>query len=82
MPATPTRTDYDRSRNPAHMFSLPEPTYGIDEEISFEGFFFLCYTPGLPVSLLRQIVSVVFSALLLRKGGADTKTDDGCPACR
>lgn len=82
MPATPTRTDHDRSRNRANTFILPAPGYRIDEEVSFGGFFSLCHTPGLLVSLLSQIVSVVFPALLLREGGTDTKTDDGRPACR
>ena len=82
MPATPTRTDHDRSCNPANTFILPEPTYGIGEKVSFGGFSFLCRTPGLPVSLLRQIVPVVFPALLLREGSADTEADNGRPACR
>lgn len=52
------------------------------EEVSFGDSFSLCHTPGLPVSLLRQIVSVVFPALFLREGSADTETDDGRPACQ
>ena len=72
MPVTPPRTDHDRSCNPANTFILPEPSYGIGEEVSFGGFFSLCHTSGLPISLVSQIVPVVFPALLLREGSADT----------
>lgn len=82
MPATPPRTDHDRSRNPPHTFILPEPGYHINEEVSFGGFFSLYHTPGLSVTLVGQIVPVVFPALFLRESSADTETDHGCPACR
>lgn len=75
MPVTPTRTDHDRSRNPANTFILPAPGYRIGEEVPFGGFFSPCHTPGLPVSLLGQIVPVVFPALFLREGSADTEAE-------
>ena len=82
MPAAPTHTDHDRSRNLSHTFILPAPSYRIGEEVSFGSFSYFCRTPGLPVSLLGQIVPVVFLTILLREGSADTETDNGRPACR
>ncbi len=82
MPATPTRTDHDRSCNPANALILLGPGYRIGEEVSFGGFLSLCHTSGLSVSLAGQIVPVVFPAFLLRESSADTKTNDGRLACR
>lgn len=58
------------------------PGYRSGEEGSSGSFSYFCHTPGLPVSILGQIVPVVFPSFLLREGGADTETDNGRPACR